>query len=77
MIQITYSIVLAEPRDTFINRFKPIYGKFGTAFKFNDIEGEERLVSIMELSVNGKSVRLRNVSNPLTQYKNFVYRGIE
>ena len=75
MITITYTIVLAEPRDTFVNRFKPLYGKFGTAFKFNDLEGEERLVGIMELSVNGKSVRLRNVSNPLTQYEKSVSCG--
>jgi hypothetical protein len=74
MITITYSIVLAEPRDTFVNRFKPLYSKFGTTFKFNDMEGEERSVSIMELSVNGKSVRLHSVSNPLTQYRNFGHR---
>ena len=71
MIQIAYHIVYSEPRDTVLERLQRVMEQR----KYNCVplhldDDEGMIYKIMKLSVDGNSVRLHSVSNPLTQYKN-------
>ena len=79
MITIKYTILLSNPTHNFVTRYSIASYKFGNFCKIinleDDGEGEGNLYKFMELNVHGNAIRLHSVTNPLTQYKNFVYRG--
>ena len=71
MITMTYHIVYSEPTDTVLQRLSRVMEQR----KYNCVplhldDDEGMIYKIMKLSVDGNSVRLHSVSNPLTQYKN-------
>lgn len=67
----TYHIVLEEPTDTVFQRLSRVMQqrKYITVPLYLG-EDEGMIYKIMHLAVDGNSVRLHSVSNPLTQYKN-------
>ena len=71
MIQITYHIVLAEPTDTVHQRLSRVMEQCKyICVPLYLVEDKGMIYKFMQLSVDGNSVRLHSVSNPLTQYKN-------
>ena len=71
MITLTYTILLNNPEDTFFNRYRHFAVRHNTCID-EYLEGDDIIgCKVLELSVNGNSVRLHSVSNPLTQYKKY------
>ena len=76
MITIKYTILLSNPRQTFITRYSIVSYRFGNFCKIISLdedgyEEEGNIYKFMELYVDGNGVRLHSVTNPITQYKRF------
>ena len=88
MITIKYTILLSNPRQTFVTRYAIASYRVGNFCKVisldedgyddigeNDKDKEGNIYKFMELYVHGQPIQLHSITNPLTQYRRYGHRS--
>ena len=72
MITMTYHLIYSEPTYTVLERLQRVMEQRKYSCVPLHLDDDEAIIyKIMKLSVDGNSVRLHSVTNPLTQYKKY------